>query len=253
MGRIAFTLGVLAEGSVTVGVVVASIATGTVTAQQLQQQHDTKHKILHLGEAGTARKLLLVRPNIQIDPVWDLLVAEARATTPVQCPSHGINDVMGGGTIPFLPKWLTNYKAPELDTRYKRDSDIIETSQDEIPTEEKVFLLVSRILNDKTSLPGHVYRTLLEAFPQRCNVENSSDESPRSRRDDVHAIIKHVAALLLEIRNELATSPTLTELTAVAVESLIFGQVYDAVWDEITSETRDRDTALLQKSNNRHH
>ena len=73
--------------------------------------------------------------------------------------------------------------------------------------------------------------------------------SPRARRDDIHAVIKHVTGALLEAKPGLASSSTLTELTATAVEGLVFGQLYDLVFEEIIAETMESDKALRKKIN----
>ena len=67
-GQTAGLLGVLIEGSMTVGVFVAGVAAGSLTAQHIQQQQEKR--VLTIGEDGVKQKLLLVRPNIAIDPVW---------------------------------------------------------------------------------------------------------------------------------------------------------------------------------------
>ena len=74
-----------------------------------------------------------------------------------------------------------------------------------------------------------------------------SEFSGRTCRDDTHAIIKLVTATLLEVRPGLDASPSITELTATAVESLVFGKVYDEVIREITEEAAEKDAALFQK------
>ncbi|GAX29105.1 hypothetical protein FisN_7Hh298 [Fistulifera solaris] len=206
-------VGILAESSVSVGVLVAGMATGSLTARQIQERQ--RQRILTMGE-GMGQKILLVRPNIQIDPIWDTITAQAYASRPKDDRS-----------------------------RYHRDVDIIKTAEEEIPTEEKVLLLVSRLLNDKTSLPGHMYRALIQAFRDRCTERASA--AGRFRRDDAHAIIKHITATLLQVRAEFSASPYLTERTASAVETLVLGQIYTLVWDEIRVETAEQDEALKQK------
>jgi hypothetical protein len=69
----------------------------------------------------------------------------------------------------------------------------------------------------------------------------------RARRLDTHAVIKHVTATLLEVRPGFASSPAITEMSATAVESLVFGELYDNVIEEIVEETRECDTALMNK------
>jgi hypothetical protein len=239
VGQTCGALGVILEGSVSIGVFVASIATAGYTAQQIQEQIQER-RILTMGEDGTTRKVLLVRPNIQIDPVWDQICSDARRNAPKQAPAFSL---------------YPGSDAAKTRERHRRDSDIVTTAESEIPTTEKVLLLVSRMLNDKSSLPGHVYRYLIEAFKQRCKerdcvvaeIASIQAVSPRARRDDAHAVIKHVTAALLEIRPGFAASPAFTELTAAAVETLVFGQLYSLVFDEIVMETKERDTALREK------
>jgi hypothetical protein len=238
LGQTAGALGVILEGSVSIGVFVASVATAGYTAQQIQEQIQER-RILTMGEDGSP-KLLLVRPNIQIDPVWDQICTDARRNAPKEPPAFTL---------------YPGSDAAKKRERYRRDSDIVRAAEDEIPTTEKVLLLVSRMLNDKSSLPGHIYRYLIEAFKDRCKereclvAKNTSIQaiSPRARRDDAHAVIKHVTAALLEVRPGFAASPAITELTATAVESLVFGQLYSLVFDEIAAETKEHDTALREK------
>jgi hypothetical protein len=175
----------------------------------------------------------------------------------------------------------------------------VETDESEIPTQDKVLLLVSRSLNDKHSLPGHVYKSLIQDYRERClerektwneqrkdeeyeQIENtepvtsesgvdnedtrgyeSNDEMDplvnnqenlqeaenrlRARRHDTHAVIKHVTATLLEVRPGFAASPAMTEMSATAVEGLVFGELYDSVFEEIVEVTSARDSALMDK------
>jgi hypothetical protein len=236
-------LGVLVEGSVGLGVFVASVATASLTAQHIQDQIDLMdQRILTMGEDGTSRKLLLIRPNVQIDPVWKQIYSDIRRSAPSNLSL----------SIPFLPNLsgdATNHD------RYRRDSDIIKTDEEEITTNDKVLLLVSRALSDKSSLPGYVYRELLAVFTARCtdrdhylaNNPSILATSPRARRDDAHAVIKYVTATLLEVRPNFGASAAVTELTATAVEGLVFGAVYDLVLDEIKAETAVFDAALAKK------
>jgi len=56
-----------------------------------------------------------------------------------------------------------------------------------------------------------------------------------------------VTACLLEERRELESSPFLTEVAANAVEGLVFGQLYDSVYEECVLETQELDVALWRK------
>jgi hypothetical protein len=296
-GQTAGLLGVLLEGSMTVGVFVAGVAAGSFTAQHIQQQNEKR--VLTIGEDGVKQKLLLVRPNVSIDPVWEDICEMARR-------SHASSSLVFG----ILPSSQGKMSKKE---RYKRDSDIVETDESEIPTADKVLLLVSRSLNNKQGLPGHVYRQLIQDYRDRCearemarnakdkvddggeirtektetvvetrseemepglsgsessettheavplvespdgtteNVEDHTDDNDqegRARRQDTHAVIKHVTATLLEVRPGFAASPAVTEMSATAVEGLVFGELYDSVFEEIMEETRECDRALMNK------
>lgn len=296
-GQTAGLLGVLLEGSMTVGVFVAGVAAGSFTAQHIQQQ--SEKRVLTIGEDGVKQKLLLVRPNVSIDPVWEDICEKARS-------SHASSSRVFG----ILPSSQGKMSKKE---RYKRDSDIVETDESEIPTADKVLLLVSRSLNNKQGLPGHVYKQLIQDYRDRCearevarnaqdkvdedgetrmektetvvetrskemepellgsensetaheavplvespdgtteNVEDHTDDNDqegRARRQDTHAVIKHVTATLLEVRPGFAASPAVTEMSATAVEGLVFGELYDSVFEEIVEETRECDRVLMDK------
>ena len=273
-GQTAGLLGVLLEGSMTVGVFVAGVAAGGLTAHHIQQQQEKR--VLTIGEDGVKRKLLLVRPNVWIDPVWEQICEKARNNQPANRRTFGLLPVSQGKQAILSKK-----------ERHQRDSDIVETDESEIPTADKVLLLVSRSLNDKQSLPGHMYKSLIQDYRARClerekvyidpcedenteQVENSdtkehepNDEMEplldgqedlqetanmfRGRRHDTHAVIKHVTATLLEVRPGFAASPAMTEMSATAVEGLVFGELYDSVFEEIVKETSERDKVLMDK------
>lgn len=251
-------LGLILDGSVTIGVMAGGVAAGMNTGQQLQQKLE-QSRVLSLGEDGTHRRVLLVRPSVTIDPEWAAIYKEVR-----QSHSKG---------LPFsiLP---SESKAVKRE-RYEREVDIVKTDEAEIPTVDKVLLLVSRILNNRESLPGHVYRHLIEKLRQRSEErgtlldlyksqslngkDNNGEEkvgpdltfkptdARRARRQDAHAVIKYVTATLLEVRPGFAVSPAITELTATAVEGLVFGEVYSLVMEEIEMEYSTQDNGMLEK------
>ena len=73
------------------------------------------------------------------------------------------------------------------DERNRRAKDIAYSEEDEISTQDKVFLLVASSLNDKDSLPGYVYRELIREAKERADKrkeEHSSGEKSSSSRDD---------------------------------------------------------------------
>jgi hypothetical protein len=69
----------------------------------------------------------------------------------------------------------------------------------------------------------------------------------RIRRTNAHNIIKHVTATLLEVRPGLASSSVMTELSADAVELLVFGELYCDIYDEIVLQTHEQDLNLSNK------
>ena len=258
-GQTAGILGMVFEGSVSIGVLASGIAAGKYTGQQLQDRLEER-RVLALGH-GTQRRVLLVRPTVQIDPAWSDIYAEARRTHDDRYAGLSLSNIIQNG------------EKQAKRERYEREFDIVTTGEEEIPTADKVLLLVSRILNDKASLPGHTHRHLLTVFRERCEERGpltrmarndtaevdeedneGKDQAPvcvldpyRGRRQDAHAVIKYVTASLLEVRPGFAASPSITELTASAVESLVFGEVYNLVIEEIEAEYGERDDELLSK------
>ena len=273
-GQTAGMLGLLLEGSVTASVLASGIGVGMAAGQHIQEKHETR--VLALGEGTKQRALLMVRPTIQSpEPIWDETYQEARR-------SHSENN---NGIVNML---IPNESRTAKRERYEREVDIVETGEDELAIADKVLLLVSRILSNKESLPGHVYRQLIESFRCRCRELNlrdislhepkkqklgvgspddssSQDQSNSSintaedqidekrlsksyqRRRDAHAIIKYVTTSLLLTRPGFGHSSSLTEKTATAVESLVFGEIYDLVMEEIEIEHQAKDDLLLDK------
>lgn len=266
----ASALGVILEGGVSIGVLVGSIAVGGYTASQVNASHQIRRqRVLTMGEDGTARKVLLVRPQLpDVDPVWDAIYVEARRSAP-----DALAAATGGGAAshsPFPSLIFRKHQEHEIILeRYRRDADILHNTEEEVPTKDKVLLLVSRMLSDKSSLSGFVYRYMMDAFLDRdqarrdpsrqvvyagatpAEASNKDDTifstSSRIRRDDVHAVIRYVTATVLESRPGLGATAELTELTATAAEALIFGRLYDSVFEEIVEETKELDTSLVAK------
>ena len=259
-GQTAGALGVVLEGSFTVGVIIAGVSGGRIAADKIQEQLE-ENRILTIGEHGVTRKVMLVRPSIHIDPAWHEIWAEAQRTSP-------------SSKAPIFSLFSTADSIKQ--DRYEKTSDICE--EEDIPTEEKVLLLVSRVLSDKGSFPGHVYRRLMKAFRDRCHQRDelrntlSQDEkdfphlfddtaeesvsmgdevtvslSPRARREDAHGVIKYITATLLEVRPGLASTAQITEMTASVVEALVFGEAYDLVYEEILMEATDKDKQLIER------
>jgi len=273
-GQTAGMLGLLLEGSVTASVVASGIGVGIAAGQHIQDEHETR--VLALGEGTKQRVLLMVRPSIQApEPIWDEIYQQARRRHSGN--HHGIVNML-----------IPNESRAAKRERYEREVDIVETGDDELAIADKVLLLASRILSNKESLPGHVYRKLIEAFRTRCDelnlqdlslhepkkqktsesssVDRSTGNSTTSgtnnyedqiederfartyqRRRDAHAVIKYVTTSLLLTRPGFGHSSSLTEKTATAVESLVFGEIYDLVMEEIELEHEAKDNLLLDK------
>jgi hypothetical protein len=269
-------IGMLLEGSLTVGAMAGGVAAGQNLGKHLDDRIK-ESRVLSLGDGTNRQLLLLVRPSIQPpDASWELIFQEARRT-------------YSGGRNSFVQSLFTHARHVATRDRYGREVDIVEVAESELPTSDKVLLLVSRILNNKNSLAGHVYRYLVEAFRIRATQDcysklSSYDEhatmearrhiisgdgssmiAPVTRpqaadpipvssstrtRQDTHAIIKYITAALLETRPGLGCSDAMTEMTATAVESFVFGEVYDMVIAEIIAENATLDDRLLTKIRN---
>ncbi|KAL3942827.1 MAG: hypothetical protein SGARI_000137 [Bacillariaceae sp.] len=273
-------LGVL-EGSFTVGALAGGVAAGQNIGKHLDDKIQ-ESRVLALGEGTQRQVVLLIRPSIQPpDEAWNDIYQEARKA------------YSGGGGNGIVQRLIPNEANTAKRERYERDLDIVQVEEAELATNDKVLLLVSRILNNKDSLPGHVYRQLLQAFRERVeedlkeadaeqdktdeevtekctesalaltevstNLLTDSDDdddennqtiattAATKRRQDTHAVIKYITAALLETRPGFGSSTSMTEMTATAVESLVFGELYDLVMAEIEDEKRTLDDDLLIK------
>jgi len=159
-------------------------AAGIVAGSHLQERID-EARVIELGE-GTQQLVLLIRPSIKIpDQIWFDIYQQAKQRYPGN---------FGSGLVQRLIPNETN--AAKRD-RYEREVDIVETGDDEIPFADKVLLLASRILNNKDSLPNHVYRELIDAFRCRAlNVQYDEDQNHlnrHQRRQDSHAVSMSVS------------------------------------------------------------
>ena len=188
--------GVLIEGTIGVGVLVAGVTGTVLTVKQLK---GGENRMVTIGGKGS-ENVVLVRPNVFVDPIWEEITMNARRSAPT-------DNVIAGLAL-FGDKKVGRKE------RQKRDRDIVYSEEDEINTREKVFLLVCSSLNDKNSLPGHVSRELIGEAKNRAEsrkrcVKDGEDEIVPSRaiRQDVHGIIKHITATLLEVRPGFCSSP----------------------------------------------
>ena len=271
---------ILLDGTMSIGVLVAGAAAAQFAAEQVAQG-GSRMLALGGGKEGS-RAVMLVRPNVIVDPVWGELTDAAKRSHPKVLATTK-RTLSGAG-------FLANHQAKVADQakirRNEVDADIVNSDEYEIATPDKVVLIVSRSLNDRLSLPGHVYNKLIHEYRRRaeerkvekaklssdekitetksiddngtagdnddddrsCDGENEEESKfCRARRQDAHGVIKHVTATLLEVRPGLGATSSLTELTASSVESLVFGELYDSVFEEICEETAQKDDALMTK------
>jgi Mu-like prophage protein len=245
IGQVVGVAGVLIEGTLGVGVLVAGVTGTVLTVKQLQSE---EKRLLTIGGNGS-EQVVLVRPNVTVDPIWNDITKRARQSAPKD--SSGLME----GFALFGDKVVDANKKE----REKRDREIALSQEYEINTKEKVFLLVASSLNDKRGLPGYVYRELIGEMKRRAESRKQQTRSSkyadgrqlrevtRETRQDVHGIIKHITATLLEVRPGFCSSPRITELSAMAVETLVFGEIYDAVFEEIREETRQQDKKLEEQ------
>jgi hypothetical protein len=247
IGQVVGVAGVLIEGTLGVGALVAGVTGTVLTVKQLQNEGK---RLLTIGGNGS-EQVVLVRPNVTVDPIWNDITKRARRSAPKD------SGLMEG--FAFFGDKVAEANKKE---REKRDREIAFSQEDEINTKEKVFLLVANSLNDKRGLPGYVYRELIGEVKKRVesrkqhvrnkmypkgNEGSQLQELTRETRQDVHGIIKHITATLLEVRPGFCSSPRITELSAMAVETLVFGEIYDYVFEEICVETRQQDKNLEEK------
>jgi len=256
IGRTVLTVGAVVEGSVGIAMLAMNLANAANFSMNRSSSSATsKERELKLNNGI----LVLVRPDIEVDPIWGEYANEARNTWQLERKNEQASSTSSGFALGNIFSSTSSKEEPNM--RYHKDSDIVKADAKELPTKDKVFLLVNRILNDKTSLSGYQYRSLIMKHKRRtmfgddrrCTSEevstsfNNNCSSIRSCRQDAHGVIKHVTATLLEVRPGLASSPVMTELTASAVEALIFGELYDECFDEIIDEKREKDESLVAK------
>jgi len=261
--RLGQTLGVL--GCVTGGTLNASVLIVGAAAgyKKMHSYHEyrkenEKVRMLTIGEEGMKRKMMLVRPNVIVSEYWkDACFSIRREWHDIQEKEEKSNTLLS-----TVKKKVT---AEDFKNSRKNDEDILELEESEIDLKDKIFLLVNRSLNDKNSLSGYTFKELIEEYRVRFDdvadrekkfkddfqskgVANQiqDDQSSRTRRQDAHGVIKFVTATLLDERPGLGASPTITQMSVTAVEGLVFGEIYDKVFEEIQFETKEKDEVLIR-------
>ncbi len=214
----------------TIGVGTLVGVTGSIlTVKSLSEANN--NRMVTIGGEGS-EKVVLVRPNVVVDPIWEEITIRTRRSAPR-------DNIMNGFA-------LFGDKKNNRDERNRRAKDIAYSGEEEISTQEKVFLLVTNSLNDKESLPGYVYRELMKEAKDRNDrrkeslLEKESSRGigkvKRALRQDTHGIIKYITATLLEVRPGFSSSPRITAMSALAVETIVFGELYNDVFDEIIND-----------------
>ena len=83
-----------------------------------------------------------------------------------------------------------------------------------------------------------------------CVYDDEDDPPPTPSRpacSDAHSVVYHVTSSLLSYRPALRSSSRLIQQTRLAAEMLVFGELYDSVYGEISHECREADGSLLEK------
>jgi len=281
IGRTAVAVGAAVEGGVGAAVLAVSLVNAAANLSLAGVGRCSGKDDNDGGERQRELKLnanlVLVRPDVDVDPIWAVYANEAReqwerrhntehrgAKSSSSDGGFGLGHLLGRSV--GTARDDDNDEEKRKDARYRKDSDILRADASELPMREKVFLLVNRILNDKTSLPGHQYRHLVLKHKRRTmfgdeydggtttmggtagDNEEEEERPARSCRRDAHGVIKHITATLLEVRPGLASSPSVTELSASAVEVLVFGELYEDCFDEIIRQVEDKDESLSSKA-----
>jgi hypothetical protein len=246
IGRNISTVGsTLVESGVGLSLLVVDIAKAAnfLPLQSINSENKKERELRLINST-----LILVRPDIYVEPIWGEYATEARRLWELKMQNSCSSSSSSSSTsLVSVYNNTNNASTNERQLRYQKDIDIIKADAGELTMKDKIFLLVNRILNDKLSLPGYQYRYLILKHKRRtmfgtndddhvaptADINDDDDNNDktllRSCRQDAHGIIKHITATLLEVRPGLASSSTMTELTACAVETLIFVELYEIV------------------------
>jgi len=266
LGQAACVLTVLYQGRkvmlIGAGLLAAGMTISTASTKAFEQHHDgKKYHLLTLDEeaidvnkpecssdSSISSTIVLVRPNVIIDhSSWNEVISNAKNS-------------------------FSKISIKKIDG-IRADSDILEAT--ELDTEEKVLLLVSRSLNDKFSLPGFMFRCLIEEHRKRVeqrrnsplgyrsgeNIANDADSSnvssaddpasffmhSRSSRQDAHAIIFYITTSFLEVRPEVRSCQRFMDIAKDSVEIVVLSELYQPIFEEIMAEVSLKDVSLAAK------
>ncbi len=252
-----------AAGGATVAATAAVAAVAGVGAAIVQTFHSSngKKRLLVFGTGGGGKrggkggdgtqkeecKVGFIRPNITIDEEWNNIVFEIIKT---HAPASAFQRQQTRSQK--MAKKIKNHKW--IKKVLNQDADIHNC---QLEKEEMVFLLITRTINDKQSTLSIVYKNLIARLKERAfnNLISSHcirNHGDRSTRQDAHAIIKHITAILIQDQPEFGSSPTMLEISTSCVESLVLSEIYDVIFEEIISQTRQEDLKLEEKIQSYH-
>jgi len=184
---------------------------------------------LRVLRLGARKQIALMRPHIPMTPEWRAISRRVRQE---EAP----------------PFWQRFHLCQSINGCYKKsnNADILSCDEFEMNSAEKVFLLVSRAMNDKTCLVGKVYRCMMCEFFARMGRVRYMESSPRARRLDCHSIICELARVIYSSSKD--THDFSNDYISMALQSLVFGELYTHVFEEILMEWKEKDDDLRAKS-----
>jgi len=235
-------LSVVAVGTTQIGVLIGGVVLGArggdKTAELIKEG---KVKLLTLGDAvdddGKLKKsaqgakraskpIVVIRPNTEIPERWQKIRDSVLADW-----DNGKEKTRKGKLSSNTPK--SSQKESKLSKTSKTgDEDIM--GSDILSPAEKVMLLVSRTLNDGKSFSTHLFHELVKTY--------QTTTTARTAIADAHGVVHFVLLEVLAERPELLESGKKVLLsTALAVDSLAFGLIYDHLWNFVCKVTANND------------
>lgn len=191
---------------------------------------------LRVLRLGSRKQIALMRPVVPVSPEWRDI---SRRVKQEAAPS-------------FLQRFQICQSINACSIDNNNNADILNCNEHEISSADKIFLLVSRAMNDKTCLVGKIYKSMMCEFYARMGRLRYREQKPRARRLDCHSILNELMQILRIQSYECCSSRLDMNMRsysiAMALQSLVFGELYEHVFEEILMEWGDKDGDLRQKS-----
>jgi hypothetical protein len=110
----------------------------------------------------------------------------------------------------------------------------------------KVFIFVSRLVNDKSTATGSLYAALIDEYSRRWITSNSDSVLNASNTpvSDLHSIIHHLTQVITTT-TEVGTSEGMVTHTSICVDGLVLGKVYEAVFEDVRRTAGGKDGEIL--------